>query len=540
VRYLSAATPVQLTHATGDVQPVGWSDDGASIYFAGADGKVWSVSVVGGTPSLVFDWKGTGLDQGVRVVVEHDGVWAALVQPAANNFGIWMRERSGSSWTQYKPDPFTAHTIVNQPALSFAPDGHSLLLYMNSERSRQEAWLLPLPANAADPPRRVLENLPQQFTNDVLSWLPDSRHVLTALPPAPATAAQLWLGDTRGGDVRQLTTGLMSYFGPRVSPDGSKIVFSRRNGDFDVVTVDLATGAVTPLLSDSRNEDMPAWALHQPVLVYSSDRNGPRELWLHSEGANGSISERPIPLPHGSGGATANGFLSPALSPKADRVVYDPLGASGSNFRLMIASVAGGRPVRVTNDSQPRLELNGNWSPDGNSIAYFAVSGDHGDLMVAPASGNAAPHVVKADVAPLVAVWSPDGRSLVYQATDKVLHLIAADGKSDRALGKLDTPAVCFSSDGKLIYGVESSPLHNYLEAMDVATGAVRRIGDIGMEYAPNVSLQPGIRFTLAPDGKHLTYSTGRFTESLYMMQNFSLRTTGWARLRAMLHLPQP
>ncbi|MGN6591819.1 MAG: hypothetical protein ACTHJX_02875, partial [Terriglobales bacterium] len=539
VRYLSAATPVQLTHASGDVQPVGWSDDGASVYFEDADGKVWSVAVVGGAPSLAMDWKGTGLDQAVRVVAEHGGAWAALVQPAQKNFGIWTRVPGGAGWTQYKPDPFAAHTIVNQPSLSFSPDGHSLLLYMNSERSRQEAWLLPLPADAAHPPRRVLQELPQQLTTDVLSWLPDSRHVLTALPAATATAAQLWLADTRGG-VRQLTTGLMSYFGPRVSPDGAKIVFARRSGDFDVVSVDLATAAVIPLLSDSRNEDMPAWALHQPVMVYSSDRNGPRELWLHTQGAGGGVSERPIPLPHGGAEAAANGFLSPALSPNADRVLYDPLAAGGSNFRLLIASVAGGRPVRVTNDSQPRLELNGSWSPDANTISYYAVSGDHGDLMSAPATGNAPPVRLRADVGPMVPVWTPDGSGIVCQTSDKTLHLISADGKRDRALGKFDTAAVAFSPDGKLLYGLEVSPQHVYLEAMEATGGPLRRVGELGSEYAPNSSFNPGYRFTLTPDGKHLSYSTGRFSESLYLMQHFSLQTTGWARVREMLHIPQP
>ncbi|HET9783757.1 MAG TPA: protein kinase [Terriglobales bacterium] len=538
VRYLNATTPVQLTHAASDVQPAGWSQDGASIYFDDADGKVWSVAVVGGAPRLVFDWKGTGMDEGVRVVVEHDGAWAVLVQPAQKNFSVWTRAQGGTRWTQYQPDPFTARTIVDQPSMSFSPDGHSLLLYMNSERSRQEAWLLPYPADAAQPPRQVLQGLPQQISNESLAWLPDSRHVLTALPPATATAAQLWLADTRGSGTRQLTTGLMSYFYPSVSPDGGKMVFARRSGDLDVISVDLATAAVTPLLSDSRNEDMPSWALHAPVMVYSTDRNGPRELWLHTENAGGGVSERPIPLANS--GAAVNGFLSPALSPSADRVLYDPLGAGGSTFRLMIASVAGGRPVRVTNDTQPRLEINGNWSPDGNTIIYYAVSGNNGDLMAAPATGNATPVRLRANIGPLVPVWAPDGRVIVCQTPDQVLHLITPDGKSDRALGKLNTLAVAFSADSKQLYGIAADDQHVYLEAMDVATGALRRIGDAGIEYAPNSSFQPGYRFTLTPDGKHLSYATGRFSESLYLMQNFSLQTTGWAWLREMLHIPQP
>jgi hypothetical protein len=99
---------------------------------------------------------------------------------------------------------------------------------------------------------------------------------------------------------------------------------------------------------------------------------------------------------------------------------------------------------------------------------------------------------------------------------------------------------VAFSPDGRQIYGVEVTAQHADLKAMDVASGALRRIGDVGTDHAPSISFNPGYRFTLTPDGKHLTYSTGRFSESLFLMQQFSLRTSGWARLREMLHLRQP
>ena len=75
-----------------------------------------------------------------------------------------------------------------------------------------------------------------------------------------------------------------------MSPDGSKLVFVESATDRDVVSVDLATAAVTPLIATQRSEMMPAWASKEPALVYVTDRNGAPEIWLHKPGQQ----ERPL------------------------------------------------------------------------------------------------------------------------------------------------------------------------------------------------------------------------------------------------------
>ncbi len=160
--------------------------------------------------------------------------------------------------------------------------------------------------------------------------------------------------------------------------------------------------------------------------------------------------------------------------------------------------------------------------------------------MVAPTSGQAAARklrTVSSDIT-LIPVWSPNGAWIAYQAPDGDLHLVAPDGAQDRDVGKFDTAAVAFSPDSQRLYGITSTPGHNYLVELEIASRAQRRIGDLGADFTPQTAATPSLRFTLTPDGQSLTFNTARRNQSLWMMRHFDPPPSGIARLRALLHLP--
>ena len=101
--------------------------------------------------------------------------------------------------------------------------------------------------------------------------------------------------------------------------------------------MDLATAAVHPLLATERDEVMPSWAAHKPLLAYVTDRNGPQEIWLHT--ADGA--DRPLVTARDFPGVAVQWFMGPALSPEGDRVVYSKTDFSGDQ-RLWISAAAGG------------------------------------------------------------------------------------------------------------------------------------------------------------------------------------------------------
>ena len=127
--------------------------------------------------------------------------------------------------------------------------------------------------------------------------------------------------------------------------------------------------------------------------------------------------------------------------------------------------------------------------------------------MKVKTSGQAAPVLLKADLrrsnASLLS-WSPNGEWIEY--SDKGENLISADGANKRPLGELDTEGCTFSRDSRLLYCPRRDLDHQTLFSVDIATGAKKVIGALDSEFRPDTNLTPGIRLSLAPDGKSIVY----------------------------------
>jgi len=536
VRYLNNPAPIQVTHGASVGGIFGWSGDGQSIIFNDSAGVIWSVAAVGGTPRKLYAFAN---NSDLRVGAISPRAWAVLQADANGRYQVYTAPPggppAGAPWTLYQPAPFAAKQIVNQPQMAFSPDGKQLLLFLNAARGKEEAWLLPLPADPKNPPRRVFPGLtPHTFTT-FFSWMPDSRHVvMDATTRGGEMDIQLHLGDIRTGKLQQLTATLGPLFQPSVSPDGTRVVVGRTTGSFEVVAAQLSNAVVEPILANGADNVGPGWALHQPVLLYQTGGPAGPRIWLLSKDSSGATQERLVPNSDPPGVVE----LGPVLSPNADRILYARFGTATGDVKLYIASVAGGNPVRLTSDSHA-IEVAPAWSPDGSEAAFIAVHGNNADLMIAPTSGQAPARLLRKGANNFIPVWSPDGKWIAFQTPDDLLlRLIAPDGRHERALGKFESPAAAFSPDSKSLYGIVSVPHHNYLVQVDAATGAQRRMGDIGPDFTPHADSNPTMRFTLAPDGKSLTFPTARRVSSLWMMTNFDPPPRGAAWLRSLLHLP--
>jgi hypothetical protein len=88
-----------------------------------------------------------------------------------------------------------------------------------------------------------------------------------------------------------------------------------------------------------------------------------------------------------------------------------------------------------------------------------------------------------------------------------------------------------FSADGKLVYGIRPDGDRNLLFSVDIASGAEKIVGDLGVDFRPGSSLTPGIRFSLAPDGKSFVYATGKTKNNLWLLEGFAPKTGFLARL---------
>jgi Tol biopolymer transport system component len=518
-RYLDAPVPVRVTHTHADAYPFGWTADGQRILFW-SDEKpegVWSIAAAGGDPEplLALD---TEKDQPYTLTASPDFQAIALIHKGDDGrFGVWVSSPPGSPLKKYTPDPFATREMNDNPTLLFSPDGKRLLLFLAGEHSHEE-WLLSYPQDASRPPKRVLEGLPVFGATPGLGWMPDSRHIVLATQASATASSQLWLADIATGRYQALTSGTIDRFNPSVSPDGKKILFTEAALNFDIVSVNLETAAVQRVVATGREEKMPAWAAKQWVMAYVTNRNGPMEIWLRA----GEV-DRPL-VTAKDFAASTKWFMAPALSFDAQRVIYARVDSAG-NGKLWISAISGGTPSRLTN-VETDMEYPGSWSPDGNWFAYVGVRRGAVAVMKVRTTGQALPILVKADVTYDVPSWSPDGNWICVGE-----QLVSPDGKSTHPLPKDTSPAYMFSADGKRLYGIRRDGEREVLFFMDLATGKKKVVGELDKDFRPVSDLNPGIRFSLAPDGKSFVYSAADQKSNLWLLEGFEPKTDLLSRL---------
>ena len=449
--------------------------------------------------------------------VTQDGSTVATVGRTDDGaIGVWTAKLPGAKFEKYEPEPFAAREIYNSPWLRFSPDGRQLLLFWNAGTGRgEEAWLMPFPPDASRPPRRVLDRLPVALPAPQFSWLPDNRHIVVATSTGAGVRRGLYLADTESGDFRLFSSGPADQNVPVVSPDGDRLVFTEFTADFDVVTVDLRTAAVTVLIATGRAETMPAWAAGKEALVYVTDVNGAPEIWLRepSQPDRPLVTTRDFP--------TETQFLAgPALSPDGTRVIYHRVeGPGGKSSHLWMAAVGGGAPQRVTNAET--IEFAGSWSPDGAWYVYRAVEGGATALKKVPTTGLAEPQTLLAQrFGDWLPVWSPDG-AWILDPNRGVL--LSADGKTSRELG-IASAGCAFVPADPLLYCLHARQEdgRHPLVAIDIDGNVVRTIGALLPEHMPAANVRPGLRLSPTFDGNGLTYSIRNSEENLWLMEGLT------------------
>ena len=520
VRYLDSPVATPITRLVTSGTPIEWTSAGRIVFHSTqAPAGLWSVSPVGGEPQPLHAIKDERAAESASA--SRDGSALAWWDKGDDGvFTVLIASPPGAEPKPYQPAPFATRNTVASPTVKFSPDGKQLLLIRNAAGG-PEAWLLPYPASETHPPHRTLERVPMHSGGTpTFSWMPDSRHVVLATPPYGGGPDQLYIADTTSETFAVLAGGTTAQRRPAVSPDGSRLVFQEFASDYDVVSVDLATAAITSLVATQRSEQMPAWAYQEAALVYVTDRSGAPEVWLHKPGQ----LDRPLVTPRDFPPDTTDAFMGPVLSPDATRVIYTRLERNGPG-RAWISAVAGGSPVRLVKTSAER-DWPGSWSPDGNWFVYLHLRDGKYSLNKVKTTGQAEPEVLTAlrGSGLTVPVWSPAGDSVMYRSAEGST-LISLDGGKTR-----DFPngfvAHAFSADGQTIYRLRRVG-NDRLELFSTGIngGGEKTIGSLPSEYLPAVSNNPSVRLSLAPDGKSLTYSTVKNTSNLWLIEGIDAVT---------------
>ena len=515
IRALDTPVPVQLTKMPEGVyldvgnRPI-WSPDGSRIYFVGArPGRLWSVSVAGGEPQEVFP--NTGI---AAADLSKDGkafaLWRIIRQEKKTTASLWISSPAGAPPHQYQPAPFAVEAGYTGTLVRFSPDGADIGLSIFTSAD-SAFWLLPWPEGHSAPRRLFSKrNLPDAPRFD---WMPDSRRLLMAMEGG------LWLGDSRTDTLERVTASASEGDDtPAVSPDGQRIAFSTGTSDYDIVSIPLDGSPPRPILATARNEFAPSWSL-SGRMAFVTNRSGQDEVWLRD--AQGDF-ERPIVTQSDFPDEKTLAIHNAALSPDGARIAYDRQSSKVLDA-LWISPASGGRPASVPTPGSVPAGLS--WSPDG-SLAFTGGS-DGMQLAIVQIGSDSGPKFlgVACGAAP---AWSPDGHWIACGVRgESTILLTSPDGKQS---SKLPSPVrtnaqrfvTVWSRDSSTIYVASSLSDPARLDAIDVRTGATRKIADLGSGIDFEMSVNFMLRGSLAPDGKSFATTAAKTASDIWILDGFT------------------
>ncbi len=527
----SSSTAARLTTSVSDCTHPFWAPDGKRIYYASLARQqegIWSVGAASGTPEVV-------VENAVRAALSPDGRTLAFLRDEqrielVGTAAIWLSTPAGTApWSPaeveraaHKHAQFGDDRFI-EAALAFSPDGTKLGVSAIPGIKAPDMWQFWIVPVSGEAPYRRLMWWPAPAPRiGSFAWFPDSRHIVLAAGSTTSRGSHLWIADLRRDRAWPLTRGADTELYPAASPDGTRVVFTRGEPDYDVVRIPLEHGATTPVEIDARQGSDPAVSPDGKAMAYVTDRNGQDEIWLRR--TDGSATEQALITQRDFGDDQTAMLSSPVFSPDGQRIAYQR-NASRPRWplRIWISFVAGGAATPLLPASEAGFQSGPTWSPDGQWIAFAqwsdrqwelakvrVGSGEHAVILRTNGVANAAPH------------WSPKNDWITWD-TDRAFVLVSPDGTEERELSQHQWLAHTWSADGSRIFGIrETDDLRLALVALAADTGKEMMLADLGPSFAFN---NPVKGLTVAADGRSVATSIVRPHGDLWLAEGIRWRS---------------
>ncbi|MDP7450272.1 MAG: hypothetical protein QF689_16900 [Candidatus Latescibacteria bacterium] len=215
-------------------------------------------------------------------------------------------------------------------------------------------------------------------------------------------------------------TGIGQYPVDFRVPSGANSAFDRKGTiiyastptrvrNWDLFTVDAATGTVIQLTETREFEQHPSWSPDGNSVAFVSQRDGDVGVWLMD--ADGGNKRKLVP------------GREPAWGPDGKRIAFTSSAFEG-NDEIYVIDVDGGNMRQLTADK--RFDWHPAWSPDGSRLAMASERFGGQELLVTGGDFTRQVRVTMAEnTFEVEPKWSPDGRALAYSGK----MTIGADGE---------------------------------------------------------------------------------------------------------------
>ncbi len=219
---------------------------------------------------------------------------------------------------------------------------------------------------------------------------------------------QIYIMNVDGSETRQLTSGEFSCTGPKISPDGSRIIYtSEVNGDYYLYIMN-SDGSDRKRLTNSIGEEAdPSWS-SDGSFVYFRKEGSNGMSYFKSELNNATI-DKIIDLPEKS--------RSFVISPNDNKILYTITKDGFYEIRMM--NFDGTDDHRIC--SKKGYPMKPSWSPDGKKIAYSFSNkppwrGGTSEIYIMMSDGSNDIKLTDKNTVSEYPGWSPDGKSIIFQS----------------------------------------------------------------------------------------------------------------------------
>ena len=248
--------------------------------------------------------------------------------------------------------------------------------------------------------------------------------------PAGASSAQLdlALADRKGG-LEPLKLPPRLYQVPRVSPDGTNVVFGTNDGKEAIVWIYALSGAsAMRRLTFGGNNRLPIWSPDSKRVAFQSDREG--DLAIFSQSADGTGTATRFTK-----AGRGESHTPESWSPKGDQLLFSI--TKGADVSLWTVSIQDGMTAPF-GAVRTFIPTGARFSPDGRWVAYSSAEPGKTTVYVQPFPATGAKYEVfskgGAD-GPHAAVWSPDGKELFYIPRPGGFEAVSVTTRSTFAFG---------------------------------------------------------------------------------------------------------
>jgi TolB protein len=250
----------------------------------------------------------------------------------------------------------TVHEISSRrwfriPQLTWMSDGNSLLMLAPAEQKFvYQIWQLAYPNGEA-----------HQLTNDLddYEWMSQTTDSRTLAVVKRVTEASIWLSPINdSAAARPITSGAgKADMSQSLSPDGTRIAFSSdASGNNDIWIVNSDGTGLKQLTANARQNIYPSFSPDGNEIVFLSDRSGTPHLWrMNSDGSG------PRQIVNG-----PDGEQSPSFSPDGKWIYYSTA-QSKNRTSWRVAADGSGEPIRLSDKLLSHVAV----SARGDLIAAF-------------------------------------------------------------------------------------------------------------------------------------------------------------------------